>query len=138
MKVLKERPKYISTAETRELLDQGARTLSERLRASDMLSLSEAAEAAGVAPETIKAWIERGRAIALPLPRKGLRLPRWQFDPIIWDALPQLSKALNSAEPWLLFSFLESSLGGLGGLTPRQFIEQHGLQRVLELAAEEG
>lgn len=131
-----ERPTYASAAETRQLLDRSAGARAERLRAADMVSVAEAAKTRGVAPATVRLWIEQGRAIALPLPRNVLRLPRWQFDPVIWDALPQLSEALTSTGRCLL-SFLETPLGGLEGLTPRQSIEQGGLQRVLALAAEE-
>lgn len=132
-----ERPTYASAAETRQLLDRSAGARAERLRAADMVSVAEAAKTRGVAPATVRLWIEQGRAIALPAPRNVLRLPRWQFDPVIWDALPQLSEALTSTGPWRLLSFLETPLGGLEGLTPRQSIEQGGLQRVLALAAEE-
>ena len=102
-----------------------------------MVSPVRAAEAAGVTVATVKAWIEVGRAIALPLARNAYRLPVWQFAPAVWDALPQLLRALDGTGPWRLLSFLETPLGGLAGLTPRQSLEQGGLQRVLALAAEE-
>ncbi|MFG6489745.1 hypothetical protein ACG04R_23920 [Roseateles sp. BYS78W] len=110
---------------------------SERLQAGDMLSITQAAKAAGVTAATIKAWIKVGRAIALPMSRNAHSLPAWQFAPAIWDALPLLSSALNWTGPWRLLSFLETPLGGLAGLTPRQSLEQGDLQRVLALAAEE-
>jgi hypothetical protein len=105
--------------------------------ASDMASPAEAAAVAGVPVTTVKGWVDAGRAIALPMSRNKHRLPVWQFAPLIWDALPQLSKALDRPGPWRLLSFLETPLGGLAGLTPRQSLEQGGLQRVLALAAEE-
>ena len=131
-----ERPTYVSASETRKLLALGASMRAERLRAADMLSISAAAKVSGQPATTLKAWIAEGRALALSS-RHGIRLPGWQFAPAIWHALPQLSRALNTAEPWRLLSFLESPLGALEGLSPRQSIEQHGLERVLALAAEE-
>lgn len=102
-----------------------------------MLSVDQAAKAAGVMVATIKAWIKAGRVIALPLSRGGPRLPAWQFAPAIWDALPALSSALDWSGPWRLLDFLETPLGGLAGLMPRQSLERGGLQRVLALAADE-
>lgn len=102
-----------------------------------MLTPAGAAAVAGVPVGTVSAWIREGRVIALPMQRGGHRLPQWQFAPAIWDALPQLSMALNSAVAWKLLSFLESPLGGLQGVTPRQAIEQGNLPRVLALALEE-
>lgn len=101
-----------------------------------MLSTPEAAEVAGVTVAAVKAWIAQGRVVALES-RHGHRLPKWQFTPAIWAALPQLAEAMGTREPWRLLSFLESPLGGLAGLTPRQSIEQGAVQHVLELAAEE-
>lgn len=115
----------------------GVAQRAERLRADDMLTPMAAAKAAGVPVATVRAWVQSGRAIALPVPRSAHRLPRWQFEPAVWDAIPQLAQALNVMGPWGLFSFLETPLGGLGGLTPRQSIEWGHLQRVLALATEE-
>lgn len=115
----------------------GAAQRAERLRADDMLTPTAAAKATGVPVATVRSWAESGRAIALPVSKSAYRLPRWQFAPAIWDALPQLSKALHFTGRWRLLSFLETPLGGLAGLTPRQSIEQGELQRVLALAAEE-
>jgi hypothetical protein len=110
---------------------------AERLRAGDMLSIAQAAKAAGVTVATMKAWIKAGRAIALPSSRGGPRLPAWQLVPAIWDALPALSSVLDWTGPWRLLGFLETPLSGLAGLTPRQSLEQGGLKRVLALAADE-
>jgi hypothetical protein len=102
-----------------------------------MLTPLAAAKAADVDVATITTWINGGRVIALPTSRGGHRLPCWQFVPAIWDALPPLSKSLGSGEPWRLLSFLETPLGGLGGLTPRRALEQGELRLVLALATEE-
>jgi hypothetical protein len=133
----RERQIYVSATETRLLLVRSAPARAQRLRVGDMLSVAQAAAAAGVTDATMKAWIKAGRAIALPSCRGGPRLPAWQFAPAIWDALPALSSALDWTGPWRLLGFLETPLGGLAGLTPRQSLEQGGLQRVLALAAEE-
>ncbi len=131
------KPRYVSAAETRRLLARGSAKLAERLRADDMVTPMAAAQAADVTMATVRTWIDDGRAIAVSVSRSTRRLPRWQFEPAIWEALPQLSKALNSRDSWMLLSFLETPLGGLGGLTPRQALEQGQSQRVLALAIEE-
>jgi len=115
----------------------GASYRAERLKADDMLSLAEAAVVAGVDLDTIRSWIASGRVIALQAGR-SCRLPRWQFGPAVREALPRLYTTLDSMGPWRLLNFLETPLGGLGGLTPRQAIEQGLLERVLALAVEEG
>lgn len=110
----------------------------ERLQADDMLTTEEAAELAGTSRVTINAWINKGRAIGLTQTRRGFRMPRWQFEPVFWDVIPQLAKALGTTEGWALLAFLESPLGGLQGISPRHAVEQGDVKRVLELAAAEG
>lgn len=109
-----------------------------RLEANDMLSTDMAADLVGTTRVTINAWIAKGRAIGLTQTRRGFKLPSWQFEPVFWDAVPQLSKALGTHEGWALLTFLETPLGALGGRTPRQAIEQGHLERVVELAGVEG
>lgn len=109
-----------------------------RLDANDMLSTDMAADLVGTTPATINAWIAKGRAIGLTQPRRGFKLPSWQFEPVLWDAVPKLSKALGTTEGWALLAFLETPSGALGGLTPRQAIEQGHLARVVEVAGAEG
>ena len=109
-----------------------------RLDANDMLSTDMAADLVGTTPATINAWIAKGRAIGLTQPRRGFKLPSWQFEPVLWDAVPKLSKALGTTEGWALLAFLETPSGALGGRTPRQAIEQGHLARVVEVASAEG
>ncbi|MBK6788999.1 MAG: hypothetical protein IPG77_15530 [Betaproteobacteria bacterium] len=75
--------------------------------------------------------------VAGPL-RCGFRLPRWQFEPTMWDHLPRIAAALGTTEGWALLSFLESPHGALGGLAPRQAIEQGQADRVTAIAEQEG
>jgi hypothetical protein len=110
----------------------------QRLQAQDMISTDEAAELASTSRVTINAWIAKGRAIGLTQTKRGFRMPRWQFEPRIWEALPNLSAALGTKEGWALLAFLESPHGGLGGRTPRQAMEQGEGAGVIELAAREG
>jgi hypothetical protein len=109
-----------------------------RLEANDMLSTDVAADLVGTTSATINTWIVKGRAIGLIQPRCGFKLPSWQFEPVLWDAVPKLSKALGSNEGWALLAFLETPSGALGGLTPRQAIEQGHLARVIAVAGAEG
>lgn len=129
---------YLSTAETRALLAGSLASRQQRLEAGDMVSTDEAAQLVGTNRVTVNAWIAKGRAIGLTQPKRGYRVPRWQFEPRLWDALPRLSAALGTREGWALLAFLESPHGGLGGLAPRQAIEQGQAERVIALATHEG
>lgn len=100
-----------------------------------MVTTDQAAALASTTRATMNAWIARGRAIGLTQSRRGFKLPKWQFEPAIWDTIPALAKALDTNEGWALLSFLETPLGGLQGRTPREAIEQGDVARVIELAS---
>lgn len=129
---------YASAAQTNALLAGSMAARTARLEANDMLSTDMAADLVGTTPVKINAWIAKGRAIGLTQPRGVFKLPSWQFEPVLWDAVPKLSKALGTTEGWALLAFLETPSGALGGRTPRQAIEQGHLARVIEVAGAEG
>jgi len=131
----RRRSSYVSAAETKALFAASQEGRQARLNAGDMVSTEEAASIAGTSRVTINAWIAKGRAIGLSQTRRGYRLPRWQFEPSIWEVLPALSQALGTTGGWAILSFLETPLGGLEGASPRQAIEQGDSARVLELAS---
>lgn len=101
---------------------------------ADMVTTGVAAQLMGTTPETVAKWIAEGRAIGMNKTPRSYRLPKWQFEPVLWDALPALTHALGSGDGWSLLSFLESPCGGLGGRTPRQAIEQGDVARAIDLA----
>jgi len=103
-----------------------------------MISTDEAAQLVDTTRVTINAWIAKGRAVGLTQTKRGFRMPRWQFEPSMWEALPKLSTALGTTEGWALLSFLESPHGALDGRSPRQAIEQGHADRVIEIAGHEG
>jgi superfamily I DNA/RNA helicase len=113
-------------------------TRNERLASADMIATDEAAVLAQTTRAMVDAWIDKGRSIGLAQTNRGYRLPRWQFEPSIWDALPKLTAALNPRDSWALLSFLESPNGALNGITPRAAIEQGQEARVLQVAEAEG
>lgn len=129
---------YVSLAQTKALLADSLAARMKRLDAADMVNTDTAAELAGTTRVTVNAWIAKGRAIGLTQTRRGFRLPVWQFEPVFWDAVPQLSKALGTTDGWAMLNFLETPLGALEGQTPKQAIEQGRLTQVLELAQVEG
>jgi hypothetical protein len=129
---------YVPAAEVRALLGSSLTARQQRLAAADMISTDEAAQLVNTTRVTINAWIAKGRAVGLTQAKRGFRMPRWQFEPSMWDALPPLSVALGTAEGWALLSFLESPHGALGGRSPRQAIEQGEAERVIEVARHEG
>lgn len=129
---------YLSSAQTKALFSSSLAARTERLNAEDMVNTDEAAALTSTTRVTINAWIAKGRAIGLTQTRRGFRLPRWQFEPVLWDVIPKLSVALSTQDGWTMLGFLETPLGGLNGRTPRQAIEQGKLARVLELAGAEG
>jgi hypothetical protein len=133
-----KKPLYLTQQETSALLAGSLDARQKRLAAGDMLSTDEAAALAGVNRVTVNAWIDKGRAIGLSQVKRGYRMPRWQFEPAMWDALPKLSAALATTEGWALLAFLETPHGGLNGRTPRQAIEQGEAERVVQLAEADG
>lgn len=97
-----------------------------------MLTVAQAASYAHTEVATMRRWVAAGRAIVLETGRHGRRLPRWQFEPAIWDAIPHVAAALGTTHGWSLVNFLEGACGALGGRTPRQAIEQGDLHVVLQ------
>ena len=132
------RATYASPRVTRALLADSLPARNERLASADMISTDEAAVLAQTTRATIDAWIDKGRCIGLAQAVRGHRLPRWQFESRMWDALPKLTAALNTRDGWALVSFLESPNGALNGITPRAAIEQGQEARVLQVAEAEG
>lgn len=129
---------YVSLSDTRTLMANSLDARQQRLQSTDMISTDAAAQLTGTTRVTVNAWIAKGRAIGLTQSRRGFRLPRWQFEPACWDVMPALSKALDTTEGWALLAFLETPLGALDGMTPRQAIERGQAERVLALAMAEG
>lgn len=125
-------------SEVRALLANSLAARQERLGSADMISTDEAAQLVQTTRVTINSWISKGRAIGLTQTKRGFRMPSWQFEPPMWDALPRLSSALGTTEGWALLSFLESPHGALNGISPRQAIEQGLSDRVIKIAAHEG
>jgi hypothetical protein len=134
----RSRAKYVSLSVTKTLLEDSLTARKSRLAADDMVSTGEAAELAQTTRVTIKTWIDKGRCIGLAQTNRGYRLPRWQFEPRMWEALPKLAAALETRDGWALLSFLESPNGALNGLTPRVAIERGQGERVLKIASAEG
>lgn len=129
---------YVGAEELQALLNSSLAYRSARLAASDMVSTDEAAELAGTTRVTINSWIDKGRCIGLTQTKRGLRVPKWQFEPALWPVVPKLSRALATTDGWALLAFLETPHGALGGATPRAAIEQGHAQRVLDLAGYDG
>jgi hypothetical protein len=128
----------VPAAEVRALLAGSLAARQQRLAAADMISTDEAAQLVATTRVTINAWIAKGRAVGLTQTKRGFRMPRWQFEPSMWEALPKLSTALGTTEGWALLSFLESPHGALDGRSPRQAIEQGQAGRVIDIAGHEG
>ena len=128
------RSAYTPGVRTGALWEASEAFRAERLNAGDMVSTEEAASIAGTSCETIEAWIAKGRAIGVSEAGRDFRLPRWQFEPALWNALDRISEALAVNEGWAILCFLESAHGGLDGRTPRAAIEQGDALRVIELA----
>lgn len=125
------RSPYVSAKQTKKLLARSSPWLKARLAAADMLTVAQAARWSHTEVATMRRWITAGRAVAFEVRRYGWRLPRWQFEPAIWDAIPHVAAALGTTQSWPLMNFLESASGALGGRTPRQAIEQGDLNAVL-------
>nr|WP_315209252.1 hypothetical protein [uncultured Albidiferax sp.] len=129
---------YATAAQTQTVLRSGAQYRRDRMDAADMVTTDEAAELAGSTRVTINAWIKSGRCIGVAHLRRGFKLPRWQFESVVWPVLQPLAKALGSHDGWQLLAFLESPHPALDGQTPRAALEQ-GIapDRILALATAE-
>jgi hypothetical protein len=129
---------YVSVEESRALLARGIVAKCQRLAAGDMVSTNEAAHLVGTSRAAIIGWIDKGRCIGVRQAGRGYRVPEWQFEPRMWDALACLPAALGTTEGWALLTFLETPLGALQGATPRAAIERGQVELVLNLAAHMG
>ena len=78
---------YVSAAKVQGMLDGSLAARQGWLGAADMISTDEAADLAGTTRVTINAWIAKGRAIGLSQTKRGYRITRWQFEPVMWQAL---------------------------------------------------
>ena len=119
---------------SRDALERGNKASDLRVAAADMLSLANAAAITGVDEPRLARWAQRGRCIALEDSGGRQWLPKWQFEPPLWDALLKLAKALGTTDGWVLLAFLETPLGALDGVTPRAAIERGLADRVVRLA----
>ena len=129
---------YAPPSVTMTLLKDSLAARNSRLAADDMVSTDDAAELAQTTRVTINTWIDKGHCIGLTQTKRGYRLPRWQFEPLMWEVLPKLAAALDTRDGWALLSFLESPNGALNGLSPRVAIERGQGERVLKIAGAEG
>lgn len=129
---------YATVAETAALLREGQKYRRERLRAADMITVTEAALLLNGDASMIATWISGGRCIGLAGPDGTLRIPRWQFEPSVWSAIQLIGRALGTQEPWLILVFLETPAPALEGLTPRVALERGAaIERVLAAAIDD-
>ncbi len=125
----------MSVSVVRKMLREGWKQTDQRLTASDMISVSEAAALVGESPSTVRAWIAAGWCVGVKRGSSAVRLPRWQFDGDLLLWIGPITKALQPNSGWHVLSFLETPRGALEGRTPRQAIEQGDVDRVLLLAS---
>lgn len=129
---------YASAAQSAGRLRGGDKYRRDRMDAADMLTVEEAAEVAGTSPNEIEGWIKSHRCIAVFNRCRQYKLPRWQFEPYVWNVLQFLTSALCATDGWQVLVFLETRALALGGETPRAALEQGvRAQRILALAAAE-
>jgi hypothetical protein len=125
------------------LLQQGERGMQSVLKSKDMLNLVDAAAVAGVAARTLSNWRNEGKVLALVAPgaEKGFRFPRWQFEPTVKAAIPEIIDAFGIDRQWQAHDFLthpEPLLGGLRPLKELQSGRREAIGRVIEAAAKLG
>ena len=83
---------YATAAQSAAVLRSGAEFRKNRMAAADMLTTDEAAELAGVSRVTINAWIKQNRCIGIANLRRGFKLPKWQFEPQVFELIQPLLK----------------------------------------------
>lgn len=130
---------YATAAQSAAVLRSGAEFRKNRIAAADMLTTDDAAELAGVSRVTINAWIKQGRCIGISNLRRGFKLPKWQFEPQVFELIQPLFEALGTTDSWSLLAFLENSQEALDRRTPLVALEQgESAERILQLARAEG
>ena len=130
---------YATAAQSAAVLRSGAEFRRNRIAATDMLTTEEAAELAGVSRVTINAWIKQNRCIGIANLRRGFKLPKWQFEPQVFELIQPLFEALGTTDGWSVLSFLENSQEALDRRTPLVALEQgESAERILQLAVAEG
>lgn len=130
---------YATAAQSAAVLRSGAEFRKNRIAAADMLTTDEAAELAGVSRVTINAWIKQGRCIGISNLRRGFKLPKWQFEPHVFELIQPLFEALGTTDSWSLLAFLENSQEALDRRTPLVALAQgESAERILQLAMAEG
>ena len=126
---------YATVEETATLLREGRKYRHERLQATDMITVTEAASLLNVDDSAITTWINGGRCIGLAGSDGTLRIPRWQFEPSAWSAIQPIARSLGTRDPWQVLVFLETPAPALEGLTPRVALERGiSIDRVLDAA----
>lgn len=129
---------YATPAQSAAVLQSGAEFRKRRIAAADMLTSDEAAELAGVSQVTINAWIKHHRCIGVSHLRRGFKLPKWQFEPQVFEAIGPLFKALGTTDGWSLLSFLENAQEALDRRTPLVALSQgESVDRIIQLAVAE-
>ena len=130
---------YATAAQSAAVLRSGAEFRRNRIAATDMLTTEEAAELAGVSRVTINAWIKQNRCIGIANLRRGFKLPKWQFEPQVFELIQPLFEALGTTDGWSVLAFLENSQDALDRRTPLVALEQgESAERILQLAMAEG
>lgn len=130
---------YATAAQSAAVLRSGAEFRKNRMAAADMLTTDEAAELAGVSRVTINAWIKQNRCIGIANLRRGFKMPKWQFEPQIFELIQPLFEALGTTDSWSVLAFLENSQEALDRRTPLVALAQgESAERILQLAMAEG
>lgn len=130
---------YATAAQSAAVLRSGAEFRKNRMAAADMLTTEEAAELAGVSRVTINAWIKQNRCIGIANLRRGFKLPKWQFEPQVFELIQPLFEALGTTDSWSVLAFLENSQEALDRRTPLVALAQgESAERILQLAMAEG
>lgn len=130
---------YCSEAQTTELLRRGAAYRRQRISASDMVTTDEAAALSGRSRLEVISCIKSGRYIGVRHLSRGFKVPKWQFEPFVFPAVPAISQALGTTDGWTMLSFLETPHEALHGLTPRIAMEQGvPYARIVDLATAAG
>ena len=138
-KTLSKADTYATPAQSAVVLRSGAEFRKNRIAAADMLTTDEAADLAGVSRVTINAWIKQGRCIGISNLRRGFKLPKWQFEPQVFELIQPISNALGVMDGWALLAFLENSHEALDRRTPLVALDQgESAERILQLAIAEG
>jgi hypothetical protein len=118
-----------------ELLAQGIADQRAVLQRPEMLTLEDASARSGIPVRTLTHMRSTGRLLGLARSgaQKGFRLPAWQFEQSVLEAMPDIISAFGPHRVWQAYDFLTHPEPLLGGQVPLEELRRGRRDAVLRI-----